>query len=320
MTTRRHFILSSAAVAAVPFARYPALAEDKPPFKLFDSHVHLFTDDLRDYPMVATDQVKPRLLKDPNTVDKILRDMDENGVERCAAVQYRTAYGTDNRYVLDSAKTHPRRIVPVVILDAVDPKSPAVLRDLVKGRGAAGLRITGVPDKDGGYAWLDSPAAQNTWAAADALGIAVVLMPVPPEAPTQPLDRIGALAAKFPNTHIVLDHIGWPAVEGPPDFGLTKVRAALGPHRNVAFKLSTINFTRLAGGKIPATDFVRHLIDVFGADRVMWGSDFGNSKGAYAELVALGLSATATLKPAERRHVLRETGKRLFVPGGRGKA
>ena len=44
----------------------------------------------------------------------------------------------------------------------------------------------------------------------------------------------------------------------------------------------------------------------------MWGSDFGNSEGTYAELVKRGVSATAKLNAREKRAVLHDTGRTVY--------
>ena len=49
----------------------------------------------------------------------------------------------------------------------------------------------------------------------------------------------------------------------------------------------------------------------------MWGSDAGNSAGAYHELVERILAATSRLSGSERRQLLHDTGERVFVQGGR---
>ena len=52
------------------------------------------------------------------TAEKMFGWWDSNGVEAGVGVQYRSAYGTNNAYLLDVADKNPNRVVPVVILDA----------------------------------------------------------------------------------------------------------------------------------------------------------------------------------------------------------
>jgi predicted TIM-barrel fold metal-dependent hydrolase len=235
-------------------------------------------------------------------------------------VQYRTAYGTDNSYLLDAAAAHPRRVASIVLLDPFDANTPWIVRSMVRDGRAAGVRFSGSVDaKNGGYPWLTGPVAQKTWQAANELGIVIVLMPVPPNVPDPGvLAAIAESARRFPNVKVVLDHCGWPNVQGGPDHGLTAAHLAFKPLRNVYFKLSSINLEALAAAKLPSADFVRHLVDTFGADRIMWGSDFGNTPAPYSELVHLASESTTRLGERERRAVLHDTGKAVHFPGGRG--
>jgi predicted TIM-barrel fold metal-dependent hydrolase len=251
----------------------------------------------------------------PTTAAKVMGQWDANQVEGGVGVQYRTAYGTNNAYLLDTAAMYSSRVASVVILDAIDPATPAKLRSLAQEQRIAGVRFTGRADpKTGEFPWLDSAAALNTWAMAEELGLAVVLMPTPALVPNPPaLERIGRLAAKFPKVKIVLDHIGFPTAAPGPDYGLGPEYLALKAHRNIYYKFTIINVEILDKGKVPTADFVRHVADVYGADHLMWGSDFGNTKTPYAELVADAIAATAKLTPQEQRQMLHDTGRSVFV-------
>ncbi len=324
---RAMFSLAAAAAVLLASAIVPASAQTALPFKLYDTHVHFVSGDFERYPMRADPapndherDMREYVRQNPTGADRIFGLWDAHGVEAGVAVQYRTAYNTNNNYVLDTANKSAGRVAGVVILDAADPKTPDLLRAMVKDRGAAAIRMTGLKDKTTGeFPWLDSAAALNTWAVANELGIAVVLMPGPvyqvnPEA----MDRIGKLAERFPNTRIVLDHITWPAPEGAPNYGLSPGHLALRNFKNVYYKFTTLNLQTLDKAQVPTADFVRHAVNVYGADRIMWGSDMGNNKFEYADLVRRAIAATAKLTPAEQRQMLRETGKAVFVAGGRG--
>jgi L-fuconolactonase len=303
-------------------------AKDTTPTKLFDTHVHFVSSDFARYP-VSTDPANAheQMLRDyhlqtsPSTAEKVFSQWDANGVDGGVGVQYRTMYGTNNTYLLDTAAQHAGRVATVVILDAVDATTPDTLSRLAREKNIAGVRLTGRADAAGEFPWLDSAAAQRTWSAANELGLAVVLMPTPALVPNPPaLERIARLAQKYPNVRIVLDHIGFPTAKGGPDFGLGAEYLALKAYRNIYYKFSTINIELLEKGKVPSADFVRHAVDVYGADHVMWGSDFGNKKSPYAELVAGAVAAASKLTPNEQRQFLHDTGKALFVGGGRGPA
>ena len=103
------------------------------------------------------------------------------------------------------------------------------------------------------------------------------------------------LAPRFPNARLVLDHVAWPDAQGAPDFGLDGPHREFAAHKNFYYKFSTINIDLLAAAQVPASDMLRHVVDVYGADHVLWCSDIGNSAGTYAEMVHKMVAAAAKL-------------------------
>lgn len=321
MPTRRTFLQAAAGAVGAYFDTKRCFAAESLSFKLIDTHAHFVSTDFSRYPLQADapPNLRERVTANPTTVERILALWSANGIESGIGVQYRAAYGTDNSYLLDSVVQHPDRIVPIVILDAADSKTSETFRGMVKDHGASGIRLTGMPPEDGGpYPWLDSPTALSTWEAANDLGTVVVVMSTQPKGTLPTLGRVPALAERFPNVRIVMDHIGWAAAEGAPDYGLSSAHLALREHKNVYYKLSTVNLLGVAKAGVPASDFVRHAVGIYGADHMIWGSDVGNSQGDYADFVARAVQATATLKPGEQQLLLRETARAIFVRGGRG--
>jgi L-fuconolactonase len=285
---------------------------------LFDTHAHFFSDDTERYPIntegakEGAEALRERIISRPSTPENILALWDANAIAGGAGVQYNSAYKTDNSYLLNSSDAYPDRISAVVILDASAPDTPEKLRNMVVQHDVTGLRLTGFAAADRSYPWLNSEAALNTWKEADRLGIAVELMPLPRKAATNALQHIKRLAHSFPNVKIIVDHIGWPEPEGAPDYGISDAHRALQPIDNVYFKLTTINLNILDRAELSSSQFVRHVVDVFGADRVMWGSDYGNTQGEFVDMVRRARTATELLSTEERRKVLHDTGRAIL--------
>lgn len=290
-----------------------------PRVKLFDTHAHFFTNDTKRYPVDLTgaretpEELAARLERDPSTAARVLELWDECGVTGGAAVQYNTVYKTDNSYAIDVADAHHDRVSAVLILRAQEPETPAKLRAIAGAHNVSGLRLFGYPDTQGNYPWLDSPAALETWDVAAALGLSMVIMYAPGKPSHAALRRIIALARRYPQTVIALDHCGWPGVEGG-------VAGTIGPEHleltdipNIHFKFTQINFNRFAETGIDPAAFVRLLADTYGADRIMWGSDYGNTQNSYAEMVDQAIAATAQLSDTERTQILHANGARLFA-------
>ncbi|MGE3533054.1 MAG: amidohydrolase family protein, partial [Steroidobacteraceae bacterium] len=63
---------------------------------------------------------------------------------------------------------------------------------------------------------------------------------------------------------------------------------------------------------LSAAPVIKRVVQAFGAERVMWGSDVAQSPGSYAELLALAKSAVAELTSAEQSAVLYDTCKQVY--------
>lgn len=287
--------------------------------RLFDTHAHFFTDDTKRFPIDVTGaregeaEVRARIARDPATAERLLALWDQCGVTGGAAVQYNTIYKTDNSYTLSVADVNHHRVSAVLILRADLPETPEQLRALATRHNVCGLRLFGYPDADGNYPWLDSPAALKTWEVAASLGLTMVIMYAPGKPSRAALHRIIALAKRFPETVIALDHCGWPGVENG-------VAGTIGPEHlvlvdvpNIVFKFTQINLNRFRETGIDAAQFLRLIVDTYGGGRVMWGSDYGNTKDAYPDMVAQAIAATSLLSAAERTQVLHDNGAKLFA-------
>jgi L-fuconolactonase len=287
--------------------------------RLFDTHAHFFTNDTERFPIDVTGaregeaEVRARIARDPATAERLLALWDQCGVTGGAAVQYNTIYKTDNSYTLSVADVNHHRVSAVLILRAEFPETPEQLRALATRHNVCGLRLFGFPDADGSYPWLDSPAALKTWEVAASLGLTMVIMYAPGKPTRAALHRIIALARRFPKTVIALDHCGWPGVENG-------VAGTIGPEHlelvdvpNIVFKFTQINLNRFRETGIDAAQFVRLIVDTYGAGRVMWGSDYGNTKDAYPDMVAQAIAATSLLSATERAQVLHDNGAKLFA-------
>lgn len=294
---------------------------DAPP-RLFDSHAHFFTADTARYPIdvggarEGEEKIRARIAAEAMDAERLIALWDRHGVTGGAAVQYNTVYKTDNRYAVDVGDAWPARTATVLILNAADPGAPAALRELALAHNVVGLRLFGYPDAGGEYPWLDSPGALRTWDAAAELGLSMVVMYAPGEPSAAALQRIAALARRYHPMPIAIDHCGWAGSDGAQPFVGAEHRALAGMD-TVSLKFTQINLNRLAARGADASRFIAEIVDVFGPDRLMWGSDVGNTTVPYGEMVAQAVAATSGLDEAARRKVLHDNGRRLFGSGRR---
>jgi L-fuconolactonase len=324
MPTRRTFIQSTLAVtvagAMSGAARAQGSAPFRAPFKVFDSHPHVHSGELARFPYRV--DIEParreRALARPVTPEVLLKSWDEANVEMGCGVQFNALYSTDNRYLLHVAESHPR-VLPVVILWANDPATPAALQSMVKAYGIRGVRFSGLPDGDGNFSFLGDDALRS-WAAAEELGLVLVLMPMMsdnPRALPNAMRRIGELAARFPKLRIVMDHFGFPVAERTPTFGFSPEHRALAEHRNVYQKYTTFLLEVLRRGGVPDKEFFNYAVSVYGADRVIWGSDFGNTPGEMSAVLQRALVSAEDLTQEQRQRIFYENAMDLFVRNNR---
>lgn len=188
----------------------------------------------------------------------------------------------------------------------VDLTSPAAAGEIGRLRGRpGGHRLVGLrhlvqsePDP----AWLERPDVLRGLAAAGRAGLAYDLL----VRPGQLAAAIGA-AAGLPEVRFVLDHGGKPDIAAghlQPWAGLVRELARL---PNVSCKLSGL-VTEAGPGWTAAAiaPFAGHLLDCFGPERLIFGSDWPvcTAAASYGEVLELARSVLAGLGPAEQAAVL----------------
>jgi predicted TIM-barrel fold metal-dependent hydrolase len=263
----------------------------------------------------------------PYTVEQLLADMEASVAVQACAVQRFHYYYVDNSYVLDASRAHEQRLAAVVMLDGRDPESPERLRDMAKRQRLGALRLATLHHTQYDTAWLNSPSAMRLWETAAELGLPVCVICYVRHLPYN-LPALGMIAERFPDTPIVLDHLGVPhgpvqfipkitegrplPEPGPPHFGISHALAALREHRNVYYKLTGLNLEYLEAMSVDAPLFVRRFADELGADKMLCGTDVGQTRGPYARIAGELRNALALLDPSERDAVLFGTASRIF--------
>jgi predicted TIM-barrel fold metal-dependent hydrolase len=152
------------------------------------------------------------------------------------------------------------------------------------------------------------------------------------------LTDVAVLAAEYPSTTIVLDHfappVGWLGPMGKRTGRSEEERAgllarwredisAVAEHPNVVAKLSGLAFPMLGmpTARWSRTDvsesvapLVAHTTDVFGADRLVWGSNFPMDRAItdYPSLVGALVDLLAPRGDELLRKVFRENAQRVY--------
>jgi L-fuconolactonase len=302
---------------------------------LFDSHAHLVADDQIRYPRNPMQRSPDAPYRPPGVIGipgghhgpspvhevpdalRMLRWMNEENVDGIVAVQKRMIYRFDNSYILDSSDHYPDLFSAVVILDAENNDTPDLIRQYVRNHGLAGVRLFGVRKPDGSMPWLNSPQALKTWEVAQECGLAMDLEVLARGGGGAAIPVVIDLARRYPGIRIVLDHLLDPEPHATDQhFGLDERFEALANEKNLYYKFTSINLDVCREANVPADKLLRRAVDLYGADRVMWGSDIGTSSGTYKEMVQRFLGSAVLLTPQEQRAVFHDTGRRVFIKGG----
>jgi L-fuconolactonase len=296
---------------------------------LFDTHAHVLSADLARYPYStlrggAKAPVSPLVFP----VEDLVRALDAGGVAHACIVQRATIYGYDNRYALDAAAGFPGRFVPIVVFDAQDPASPGVLKGLAATHRLGGLRIVAPGLTENDTAWLDSDEALGLWRAASELALPVTVI-LYRRNNAAGLAALLGIARRFRDLPILIDHVGvphastpetrWAVSQGidyvippPAGFGIAESLMQFDDLGHVHFKVTDINFDRLEDNHFDSAAFVRALADRFGAGRMLWGSDVGQSPAPYSEKIERLHTSAARLSAQERAAFFGGTAHRLY--------
>jgi len=125
-------------------------------------------------------------------------------------------------------------------------------------------------------------------------------------------------AAAAPDLMLVLDHAAKPAIRDGAIQPWAAAIRAFAAQPNTACKLSGL-VTEAAPGSPPATfqPFADVILSEFGADRVMFGSDWPVCLLAcgYADVIGLARTLTAALSAAERTAVFSSAAQRVYGLG-----
>jgi L-fuconolactonase len=205
------------------------------------------------------------------TGDQMVASMDAVGVDGAVLVSAFTMYRYDASYAIAVQKRHPDRFAVVKPVDPANPAAAEILADWKRTPGAVAARMLlarGGLTEDAADPGLNRVLAE---AARCSLPLNLHI--------AGRLDQGIALIRRHPDTQIVIDHLGLvqphePPVPKEPWTELPKV-LTLAKLPNVAIKIS--GACTLSHQPFPYNDIwdpVCRVIDAFGIDRCLWGTDW----------------------------------------------
>ncbi|MEO1019294.1 MAG: amidohydrolase family protein [Pseudomonadota bacterium] len=281
-------------------------ADPKDAASIIDAHVHLWPAASALYPRaeVLPQPVSPEVYTDAELFGEGLR----YGIARTVGIQHIGYYGYDNRYLLDLRERMPDRIAVIGAVGEREPDGPERLEALVRA-GARGVRVRGFEVST----WPNDPHVLALWHKAQELGALICpLLRVRDGFEDRPLPAIAQLCERFPELNVIIDHM---AFVDPRDDDLRSEFIDLARFRRIHVKTSGFE-KHLDSRRAHLIAFIRELVEAFGPERLMWGSDMPvllGRGGDLSEIMAfvghdLGLTST------ERGDIMRGTAERLFFP------
>lgn len=275
---------------------------------IIDIHPHIIADDAARYPLAPlgghqSDWSRTR----PVAVEKMIAAMDEAGVQKAALVQASTCYGHDNSYVADAVAAHPRRFTGVFSVDVLAADAAERMRHW-RGQGLTGLRLFTFGSTMSEQAnWLDDPKSYPAWACAGELGLSICL-----QMSAKAIPQARAMAERFPEVRIVLDHCARPVLDDGPPYAAASSLFTLARLPNIYLKLTPRIFAEARRGKATPETFFAKLAGEFGASRLAWGSNFPSSEGTLPALLKTAHDSLAALPPADRAWIFAKTAQTLY--------
>lgn len=276
-----------------------------------DAHHHLW-DPARGYDWLDAPELAP--IRRTFTADELRVELAAHGVHRSVLVEGGRCHADEVAEHLAIAAGTPQIAGVVAWADLTGPDLAGTLAGYRTLPGAA--KLVGVRDQVQGRpapGFLAEPAAAAGLAAVGAAGLAFDLVVRVDQIPAAALAAAGA-----PDVRFVLDHLGKPRIAAGAA-GLAEWRAAVAPLaacRNVAAKLSGL-VTEADWARWTVADlrpFVSTAVELFGPDRLMFGSDWPvcTTVASYGRVLAALREALPDLTDAERANVFGGTAIRTY--------
>jgi predicted TIM-barrel fold metal-dependent hydrolase len=237
----------------------------------------------------------------------LLQAIDDAGIARAVVVQASTVYGHDNRYVVDAVRAHPARFVGVYSIDALAPDAVERI-DHWQAEGLSGFRLfTTGSTMPGQSDWLGHKDSYPAWAHAEKLGIPVCL-----QMTMDGLPALRSMLERFPRVRVLLDHCARPDLSDGAPFAQAKALFDMASFPGVFLKLTNRTLAAATAGKSNPRDFLDRIIDVFGAGRIAWGSNFPAAEGALPTLVATARDVLAGLPAHDQAMIFAGTAAAVY--------
>lgn len=270
-----------------------------------DAHQHFWDPGRYSYPWMAGDAMDP--VRRAFTPADLLKSLQDAHIDGTILVQTLSSLAETREFLRLDAN------FVAGVVGWVDLTSPTVgddLDELLAGPG----RLVGIRHQvhdEADPEWLGRDDVRRGLAEVMSRGLTYDLLVRARELPVA-IDVVRAL----PDLQFVLDHIAKPRIAAGSDSAWTELMPALAAAPNVAVKLSGM-VTEANWASWTADDlcpFVEHVVQWFGPERLLFGSDWPVCllAGSYADVLSGLDSALPALSPSERDQLYGGNAARLY--------
>lgn len=205
------------------------------------------------------------------TGDQTVAMLDQNGVDGAILISAFTMYRYDASYALEVHKKHPGRFALIKPVDPADPAVSEIIAEWKRTPGTVAVRM--LLARSGLASDATDPGLNKVLATAAKLSMPVNLHIA------GRLEQGIELIRRNPDTQVIVDHLGLVQPHEPPKPAdpwaeLPKV-LELAQLDNVVMKIT--GACTLSREDYPFDDIwdpVCRMIDTFGVDRCLWGTDW----------------------------------------------
>jgi len=272
-----------------------------------DAHHHVWDLDVRDQPWTT----ELPALRRSFTLDDLRPELEKHHIDGTVVVQT-VCVADETPELLALAAAEPT-IVGVVgwvdLTDADVAENLEALRACHGGNALVGVRhqVQEEPDPR----WLCRPDVRRGLAAVGAAGLVFDLLVIPSQLPAA-----AETVRSLPDVRFALDHAGKPAIATGELQAWQSVLTELSDAANVAVKLSglTVQADLDAWTIDQLRPYAEALLELFGPDRVMFGSDWPVCllAGTYDQTITAAATLIEQLDEAGQAAVFGDTAARWY--------
>ena len=280
-----------------------------PNISIIDSHLHIWAS--AEDTLFPYDNPPPPILQNLSTPEALIERMNDAGVDGALIVQP-INHKFDHSYVTAALQKYPHKFKGMLLHDPSLSAELAIVRvEQLVLQGYVGVRFNPYLWPTGGLMSKESGLAVYTRCGEMNVPVGVMCF----KGLGRHFDDILALIENSPDTILVLDHFGFCALDDDGDKAFEQLMR-LAPHPNVIIKISAM-FRNTGGVDSFPYDMIKDkrflpLLQLFGAKRLMMGSDFPyvlETEGSYKGAVE---TVTSWVQGDDRDAIMGGNAERLF--------